>query len=212
MGHALYSLTSSGALLEFCHGQDDPQTQCSLCFALCSMFTPCNACPARPVAPGDGTGVGRYYRTGALCAMPSALRPSLWGGVYCTGALCAMPFALCAMPFAFRLMPLASQLSAMSCELSAAFRLSALTIERFPSTPLPIPHPISPIPDLTSRSNASPMLPNFTPYFLRKKIVLTFTFFPVFLIVLSATFKGCSLWSIPSNSAHPAPNRTWRCY
>jgi hypothetical protein len=48
----------------------------------CEMFTLCNAkhialrftlwnvyraCPARPVAPGDGTGVGSNYRTGAEC-------------------------------------------------------------------------------------------------------------------------------------------------
>jgi len=34
--------------------------------ALCSLHHVYRACPARPVAPGDGTGVGHRDRTGAL--------------------------------------------------------------------------------------------------------------------------------------------------
>ncbi len=37
---------------------------CALPSALCALRSPPKACPARPVAPGDGTGVGPEDRTG----------------------------------------------------------------------------------------------------------------------------------------------------
>jgi len=45
------------------------------------MFTPCNACPARPVEPGTL----RVFNWGGMRSL------FLWGGAYCTGALCTMP-------------------------------------------------------------------------------------------------------------------------